>query len=535
MKSTLRVVGALALVLAMLLVLSAMTVSAQGPTGTATPTATTAPGGGATPAQAPPAAAAGTNLDNPGIAATIGSAVSAIPANTAQWLRFDYTTPINDFPRNQVMIRMINGVTNGLGFEVWSPERMAGNWWENEPVGRGTQEVLPNCTVTLSDGTTQKCTTNDLTWVGGFGVSGPYYVRVINNTSNPVAPQLIFSGSGLAQCSTGQAPAQPAAQGTNQGFAEVVCDAAALPTVVAQAQAGAAGATPAGPAAAPTVAATETPAAAPTVAATETPAAAASPAASPTTEATATTAATATTEATSTPAAVATSAATSAASGATAVATSAAGAATSVATEAATSAATPTTEATSSPAAAATSASTETPAASGTSPAGAPSVTPGASGGATGGTTLTGLAVAQNAKLGPIVTDSNGRTLYAFTNDTSSTSTCTGSCAQTWPPALASGTPQGGSGVTASMIGTSARSDGGTQVTYNGHPLYYFSGDSAPGDTNGQGVAGKWFTVSPDGTLNQGGGAGGASTPGASGTSAPSGGATSMPSGTATP
>ncbi len=140
--------------------------------------------------------------------------------------------------------------------------------------------------------------------------------------------------------------------------------------------------------------------------------------------------------------------------------------------------------------------------------------------------TLTGLAVAQDAKLGPIVTDSQGRTLYAFVKDTGTTSTCTGSCAQTWPPALTSGTPQLGTALTSILVGTSARSDGGTQVTYNGHPLYYFSGDTSPGDTKGQGVGGNWFTVSPTGTLNQTGGAGGTTTPGAAGTSVPGGTAT---------
>ncbi len=493
MKSSLRVVAGLAIVLALLLALSAMTVSAQGPT------ATPVPGASPTPAQAPPAAAAGRNLDDPGIAATLGNAVAAVPANTAEWFRFDYVTPINEFPRNTVTIRMVNGVNSGLGFEVWSPERMQGNWWDNKPVGKGTQEVLPACNVTLSDGTVQKCTTNDLTWVGGFAVSAPYYIRVVNDTGTALTPQIIVSGNGLAQCQNvtpSQAQPQPSAPG-NQGFTLVECPTAdgGLAPVSGPA------------AAAPALAATETPAAAPTLAASPTTAATLAPLATSTPAAAATSAAT-------TAAGAATAAATSAAGAATSVATSAAGAATSVATSVATSAAT----------------SAATTAAGTSTPAGAPSVTP-----AAGGTTLTGLAVAQDAKLGPIVTDSQGRTLYAWTQDTSSTSTCTGSCAQTWPPALTSGTPQGGTGITASMIGTSARSDSGTQVTYNGHPLYWFSGDKNPGDTNGQGVAGKWFTVSPSGTLNQAGGAGGATTPGAAGTSSPSGAATSMPSGTSTP
>jgi predicted lipoprotein with Yx(FWY)xxD motif len=444
MKTSFRVVAGLALLLALLLGLSALTVSAQGPTGTPTP------------AQAPAAAAAGTNLDDPGRAATLGNAVAAIPANTAEWFRFDYVTPVNTFPVQQVMARMVNGVTNGLGFEIWSPERMQGNWWENKPVGRGTQEVLPACTVTNPDGTTSRCTTNDLTWVGGFGVSGTYYLRVVNNTNSALAPQIIVSGAGLAQCQTPPSgtAAQPPAQAGNQGFTEVECPTASGTLVPV---AGAAPGAAATPAATEMPAGAATPAGAPTLAATEAP------------------------------------------------------------TAAATSAATDT------PAAAATSAATETPAGA-TTPAGAPSVTPAA--GASAANMVTGLAVAQDAKLGPIVTDSQGRTLYAWLKDTGTTSNCTGSCAQTWPPASASGTPQAGSGITASMIGTSARSDGGTQVTFNGHPLYYFSGDKNPGDTNGQGIAGLWFTVSPDGTLNQMGGAGGSTTPGAAGTSAPGGTAT---------
>lgn len=101
--------------------------------------------------------------------------------------------------------------------------------------------------------------------------------------------------------------------------------------------------------------------------------------------------------------------------------------------------------------------------------------------------------------LGQILIDAEGRTLYLFENDTGTTSTCTGQCATNWPPLLATGTPTGGLGVEASKIGTTTRSDGGTQVTYNGHPLYRFSGDSAAGDTNGQGVGGNWFVVSPQG------------------------------------
>jgi predicted lipoprotein with Yx(FWY)xxD motif len=101
--------------------------------------------------------------------------------------------------------------------------------------------------------------------------------------------------------------------------------------------------------------------------------------------------------------------------------------------------------------------------------------------------------------LGQILIDAEGRTLYLFMNDTPNTSACTGGCAQTWPPLIVTGAPTGGLGVEASKLGTTSRTDGGTQVTYNGHPLYHFSSDSAPGDTKGQGVGGNWFVVSPQG------------------------------------
>ena len=101
--------------------------------------------------------------------------------------------------------------------------------------------------------------------------------------------------------------------------------------------------------------------------------------------------------------------------------------------------------------------------------------------------------------LGQILIDAEGRTLYLFMRDTANTSVCTGGCAQTWPALLVTGAPTGGLGVEASKLGTTSRADGGTQVTYNGHPLYHFSSDSAPGDTKGQGVGGNWFVVSSQG------------------------------------
>ena len=112
------------------------------------------------------------------------------------------------------------------------------------------------------------------------------------------------------------------------------------------------------------------------------------------------------------------------------------------------------------------------------------------------------LGVANNSNLGKILVDSQGRTLYLFQKDSGTTSSCTGACAAAWPPLRANGQPTVGSGTNASMVGTTARSDGNPQVTYNGHPLYTYSGDQNPGDTNGQGLTafgGGWFAVSPSG------------------------------------
>jgi len=107
--------------------------------------------------------------------------------------------------------------------------------------------------------------------------------------------------------------------------------------------------------------------------------------------------------------------------------------------------------------------------------------------------------VAQKEGLGAFLVDSRGRTLYLFLADTPTRSACTGGCAENWPPLLTSGAAQAGEGVDASKLGTLAREDGTTQVTYNGHPLYYFAGDAQAGDTHGQGIGGKWYLVSPAG------------------------------------
>jgi predicted lipoprotein with Yx(FWY)xxD motif len=104
--------------------------------------------------------------------------------------------------------------------------------------------------------------------------------------------------------------------------------------------------------------------------------------------------------------------------------------------------------------------------------------------------------------VGKILVDSQGKTLYLFQKDSGTTSTCSGACATAWPPLRASGKPTAGSGAKASLLGTTPRSDGKPQVTYDGHPLYFYQGDSKVGDANGQAVnafGAPWYVLSPSG------------------------------------
>jgi predicted lipoprotein with Yx(FWY)xxD motif len=104
---------------------------------------------------------------------------------------------------------------------------------------------------------------------------------------------------------------------------------------------------------------------------------------------------------------------------------------------------------------------------------------------------------------GTFLVDGQGRALYLWDADDGSTSTCSGACAQAWPPLTTTGKPAAGSGVEASLLGTTKRADGSTEVTYKGHPLYYFAGDQSAGQTNGQGSDGfgaKWYLVKASGS-----------------------------------
>ena len=92
----------------------------------------------------------------------------------------------------------------------------------------------------------------------------------------------------------------------------------------------------------------------------------------------------------------------------------------------------------------------------------------------------------RSTNLGKVLVNGQGQTLYLFQADKGTASTCFGGCAQAWPPLTTTGKPTAGAGVSAAKLGTTKRSDGMTEVTYNGHPLYLFVGDHAPGQTTGE-------------------------------------------------
>jgi len=127
----------------------------------------------------------------------------------------------------------------------------------------------------------------------------------------------------------------------------------------------------------------------------------------------------------------------------------------------------------------------------------APGAQPPASGSSAGAAQV---ALATDAKLGAILVDGKGMTLYMYTKDSANTSNCYDKCAKAWPPLVtSSGSPAAAAGLDASKFGTTMRTDGTTQVTYNGWPLYYFAKDHQPGDVTGQGVGSVWYVLSPSG------------------------------------
>jgi predicted lipoprotein with Yx(FWY)xxD motif len=111
----------------------------------------------------------------------------------------------------------------------------------------------------------------------------------------------------------------------------------------------------------------------------------------------------------------------------------------------------------------------------------------------------TTVSLGQNDQLGSFLVDDKGMTLYLFTKDTPNTSNCYDKCATAWPPLLTTGATAAGEGVDASKLGTTNRTDGTVQVTYNGWPLYYYVKDKAAGDVVGQDVGGVWYVVSAAG------------------------------------
>jgi predicted lipoprotein with Yx(FWY)xxD motif len=132
--------------------------------------------------------------------------------------------------------------------------------------------------------------------------------------------------------------------------------------------------------------------------------------------------------------------------------------------------------------------------------------TPSGSTAAAGGATVT--VATHKGPLGTYLTDSKGMSLYMFAADTTSKSACYGSCSTYWPPLLGSSAQTNGAANSA-MTATTTRTDGTTQITYAGHPLYTYVGDKKPGDTKGEGLnlsGGKWWLLDPQGKLLSGSG-----------------------------
>jgi predicted lipoprotein with Yx(FWY)xxD motif len=141
----------------------------------------------------------------------------------------------------------------------------------------------------------------------------------------------------------------------------------------------------------------------------------------------------------------------------------------------------------------------------------------GSSGTSSGSTTAASSAASSSSRpaavvgtkttsLGTFLVDAKGRALYLWDADHGRMSACSGACAQAWPPLTATMTPKASGQVTSSLLGTTRRSDGSREVTYAGHPLYSFAGDSAPKQTNGQGsdsFGSPWWVVSPAGQAIQ--------------------------------
>lgn len=112
------------------------------------------------------------------------------------------------------------------------------------------------------------------------------------------------------------------------------------------------------------------------------------------------------------------------------------------------------------------------------------------------------VSLASVPKLGLILVESKGFTLYDFHKDKGTTSSCYGECAAVWPPLLSEGAPSAGNGASSSELGTTERKDGTTQVTYAGHPLYTYAADKKPGEANGNDFSSfgaQWYALKGNG------------------------------------
>jgi predicted lipoprotein with Yx(FWY)xxD motif len=125
----------------------------------------------------------------------------------------------------------------------------------------------------------------------------------------------------------------------------------------------------------------------------------------------------------------------------------------------------------------------------------------------TSGSTAAIVAARTVPKLGKVIVDAKGLTLYDFHKDKGGKSACYGACAQVWPPLLSDGKPQVGEGAMASKLGTSKRKDGTVQVTYAGWPLYTYTADNKPGDATGNDIdsfGAEWYALLPSGEEAEG-------------------------------
>ena len=123
------------------------------------------------------------------------------------------------------------------------------------------------------------------------------------------------------------------------------------------------------------------------------------------------------------------------------------------------------------------------------------------------GSTAASVVTTKTGSLGTFLVDGQGRTLYLWDADHGPKSTCAAACAQAWPPLTTTGTPKASGAVKASLLGTAMRADGSREVTYAGHPLYTYAGDTRPGQTTGEGsnsFGAPWWTVTTAGRALQG-------------------------------